>query len=51
VGRNLGYLEEHMQGMGISPETNLNTQAAAAGVEALSMPTTRSYGINLNLTF
>jgi len=51
VGRNLAYLEEHMQGLGISPETNINTSAAATGVETFSMPTTRSYGINLNLTF
>jgi hypothetical protein len=51
VGRNLWYIEEHMQGLGISPETNLNTTAAATGVEVFSMPTTRSYGINLNLTF
>ncbi|MEO8110843.1 MAG: SusC/RagA family TonB-linked outer membrane protein [Ginsengibacter sp.] len=51
AGRNLWYIEEHMQGMGISPEVNLNTQAGATGVEALSMPTTRSYGINLNFTF
>jgi hypothetical protein len=51
VGRNLWYIEEHMQGLGISPETNLNTTAASTGVEVFSMPTTRSYGINLNLTF
>jgi TonB-linked SusC/RagA family outer membrane protein len=51
VGRNLWYIVEHMQGLGISPETNLNTSAAATGVEVFSMPTTRSYGINLNLTF
>jgi hypothetical protein len=51
VGRNLWYIEEHMKGMGISPEVNLNTQAAASGVEVLSMPTTRSYGINFNFTF
>ena len=51
VGRNLWYIEEHMQGMGISPETNLNTKAGATGVEIFSLPTTRSYGINLNLTF
>ena len=51
VGRNLWYIEEHMQGMGISPETNLNTSAGATGVEVFSMPTTRSYGLNLNLTF
>ncbi|MEO6730182.1 MAG: SusC/RagA family TonB-linked outer membrane protein [Ferruginibacter sp.] len=51
AGRNLWYIKEHMQGMGISPEVNLNTQAGATGVEALSMPTTRSYGINVNFTF
>jgi hypothetical protein len=51
VGRNLWYIEEHMQGMGISPETNLNTRAGATGVEVFSLPTTRSYGLNLNLTF
>ena len=51
VGRNLWYIEEHMKGMGISPETNLNTKAGATGVEVFSMPTTRSYGLNLNFTF
>ena len=51
VARNLFYIEQHMQDMGISPETNLNTSAGATGVEALSMPTTRSYGLNLNFTF
>jgi TonB-linked SusC/RagA family outer membrane protein len=51
VGRNLWYIEEHMEGLGISPETNLNTSAGSTGVEVFSMPTTRSYGLNLNLTF
>ncbi|MBS1575761.1 MAG: SusC/RagA family TonB-linked outer membrane protein [Bacteroidetes bacterium] len=51
VGRNLWYIEEHMEGLGISPETNLNTRAGSTGVEVFSMPTTRSYGVNLNLTF
>jgi TonB-linked SusC/RagA family outer membrane protein len=51
VGRNLWYIEEHMQDMGISPETNLNTKAGTTGVEVFSLPTTRSYGLNLNLTF
>jgi len=51
VGRNLWYIEEHMQGMGISPETILNTSASSSGVEAESMPTTRSFGLNVNLTF
>ena len=51
VARNLFYIEEHMQDLGISPETNLNTSAGATGVEAQSMPTTRSYGLNLTFTF
>jgi TonB-linked SusC/RagA family outer membrane protein len=51
VGRNLWYIEQHMQDMGISPETNLNPSAGATGVEAMSMPTTRSYGFTLNFTF
>ncbi|MBL7698937.1 MAG: SusC/RagA family TonB-linked outer membrane protein [Chitinophagaceae bacterium] len=51
VGRNLFFIRDHMQGTGISPETNLNTQAAATGLETLSMPTTRNYGFNLNISF
>ncbi|MDF9796245.1 TonB-linked SusC/RagA family outer membrane protein [Catalinimonas alkaloidigena] len=51
VGRNLWYIEEHMQNMGISPESAVSTSAPAQGVEALSMPTTRSFGVNVNLTF
>jgi TonB-linked SusC/RagA family outer membrane protein len=51
VGRNLLYLEEHMQGMGISPESAPNTSAAYAGTETLSMPTTRTWGFNIKLNF
>jgi len=51
IGRNLFYFEEHMEDMGISPESAPNTAPGARGIEVLSMPTTRSYGINLNLTF
>jgi len=51
VGRNLFFIKDHMQGMGISPETILNTQAASSGIETLSMPITRNYGINFNFTF
>lgn len=51
VGRNLFFIKDHMQGMGISPETILNTQAAYSGLETLNMPTTRNYGINFNFTF
>ena len=51
VGRNLFYLEEHMQNMGISPESAPSTAPGARGIEGLSMPTTRSFGLNVNLTF
>lgn len=50
-GRNLFYLEEHMNDMGIAPDAVPNTSAAGAGIEALAMPSTRTYGVNLKLTF
>ena len=37
--------------MGIAPETAFSPNAAAQGFEAFSMPTTRSIGFNLSLTF
>ncbi len=51
IGRNLAYLEQHMQGMGISPESAPNTSGAATGIEALSLPSTRTYGVNLRVNF
>jgi TonB-linked SusC/RagA family outer membrane protein len=51
VGRNLMYLEEHMQDMGVSPESAPNTSAGDAGYEAFAMPTTRTWGFNVKLTF
>jgi len=51
VGRNLMYLEEHMQGMGVSPESAPNTSAGYQGIEMISMPTTRTWGFNVKLTF
>ena len=51
VGRNLMYLEEHMQGMGISPESAPNTSSGYAGTEMISMPTTRTWGFNVKLNF
>jgi TonB-linked SusC/RagA family outer membrane protein len=51
IGRNLAYLEEHMQGMGISPESAPNTSSGHAGTEMISMPTTRTWGINLKVNF
>ncbi len=51
VGRNLLYLEEHMEDMGISPESAPNTSAGYAGIESQAIPTTRTWGVNLKLTF
>jgi hypothetical protein len=51
IGRNLWYIQEHMQEFGISPESAPNTNAAFSGIEALSMPTTRTFGLNVKLTF
>lgn len=53
VGRNLLYLQRDakFEEMGIAPETAFAPSAAAQGYEAFSMPTTRSLGFNLSLTF
>ena len=51
VGRNLWYIEEHMEGMGVSPESAPNTSAGFSGSEVLSMPTTRTFGLNVKITF
>jgi len=51
IGRNLMYLEQHMQGMGISPESAPNTSSGYAGQEVISMPSTRTYQLNLKVTF
>ncbi len=51
VGRNLFYIEEHMEDMGISPESAPNTSASYAGYETFSLPSTRTFGLNVKLTF
>lgn len=53
VGRNLLYLyrDPQFKTMGVSPETAFNTTAAAQGVEAVGIPTTRSIGFNLSFSF
>lgn len=51
VGRNLMYIEEHMEDMGISPESAPNTNSTYSGVEMFSMPTTRTFGLNVKLSF
>ena len=53
VGRNLAYLyrDAEFELMGISPETAFNSSAAAQGFESRGLPTTRSMGFNLSLSF
>jgi TonB-linked SusC/RagA family outer membrane protein len=53
VGRNLLYLyrDPQFKLMGISPESAFNTEAYAQGVEARGLPTTRSFGFNVFLSF
>jgi TonB-linked SusC/RagA family outer membrane protein len=53
VGRNLAYLyrDAEFELMGISPESAYNSSAAAQGYEARGLPTTRSIGFNLSLSF
>ncbi|PSL47197.1 TonB-linked SusC/RagA family outer membrane protein [Chitinophaga niastensis] len=48
VARNLGYL--HKNTPNIDPETAFNT-GNGQGLETLQIPTTRSYGFNLNVSF
>ncbi len=51
IGRNLAYLQNGLGHLGLSPESAPNTAGGASGVEALAVPSTRSYGLNLKLTF
>ena len=53
VGRNLFYLyrDPEFKVMGISPESAFSASTAAQGYESLNMPTTRSVGVNLSLSF
>jgi TonB-linked SusC/RagA family outer membrane protein len=53
VGRNLFYFyrDPQFKQMGISPETAFSTATAAQGYETVAMPTTRSVGFNLSLSF
>jgi TonB-linked SusC/RagA family outer membrane protein len=53
VGRNLLYLgvDERLKQMGVSPESKPNTGAGYGGIESFSQPYTRSFGVNVKLTF
>ncbi len=53
VARNLAYLYQNDQFriMGVSPESAYSPTAAAQGIESYSMPTTKSIGFNVALSF
>jgi TonB-linked SusC/RagA family outer membrane protein len=53
VGRNLFYFhrDPEFKLMGISPESAFSASTAAQGYESLNMPTTRSLGVNLSISF
>jgi hypothetical protein len=51
VGRNLMYLQNHLADYGVSPEAPPNTDGGAQGLESFSIPTTRTIGLNVKLTF
>ncbi|OZI09107.1 SusC/RagA family TonB-linked outer membrane protein [Siphonobacter sp. BAB-5385] len=48
IGRNLAFLQK--KAPNIDPETAFNT-GNGQGLESLQLPTTRSYGVNLNISF
>jgi TonB-linked SusC/RagA family outer membrane protein len=48
IGRNLAFLQKNAPH--IDPETAFNT-GNGQGLESLQLPTTRSYGFNVNITF
>jgi len=50
-GRNLYYLQNGMGYLGLSPESAPNTASGASGMESLTIPSTRSYGVNIKLIF
>lgn len=53
VGRNLFYIyrDPEFKAMGLAPESAFNNSSAAQGLETMSLPTTRSLGVNLSISF
>ena len=51
VGRNLLYIHENMEGLGISPEGAFSSASGAQGSESYTLPSTRSFGFNLTVEF
>lgn len=51
IGRNLAYLQNKMGYLGLSPESAPNTSGGGSGIESLAIPSTRTLGFNIKLTF
>ncbi len=51
IGRNLAYLQNKMDYLGVSPESAPNTSGGASGIESLGVPSTRTFGFNIKLSF
>ncbi len=49
IGRNLFFFKKHTPNF--DPETSFSTANGASGIETFALPSTRSIGVNLNLTF
>jgi hypothetical protein len=49
VGRNLFFLLNRAEGF--DPELTAGAQNTTVGLESFSLPTTRTIGVNLNLSF
>jgi hypothetical protein len=49
VGRNLLVL--HKKSDNIDPEATFGSNVQYFGIEGTSLPTTRSYGVNVNIRF
>ena len=48
IARNLGFIYKKSP---VDPDISVTAANAAGGIESFSLPTTRSFGINLKMTF
>ena len=51
VGRNLFFIKNGMDVIGLDPESIYTASGDDVGIEYAALPSTRSYGINLNAKF
>lgn len=49
VGRNLFFFKKHTENF--DPETSFSTTNGGNGIETFALPSTRSYGVSLNISF